>query len=92
MALGPITVMRRTFFPMGKRFPSFLSSVRDSAAAWRELIVAHDLSYIAWSLSNRDESAALIRADCQKTSDWTEDDLSETGRWLRDVLRADRER
>lgn len=64
----------------------------DSAAAWRELIGAHDLSYIAWSLSNRDESAALIRADCQKTSDWTEDDLSETGRWLRDVLRADRER
>lgn len=64
----------------------------DSAAAWRELIEKYGLSYIAWSLSNRDESAALIRADCAKTSDWTEDDLSETGRWLRGILREDRDK
>ena len=64
----------------------------DSAAAWRALIEKHGLSYIAWSLSNRDESAALVRADCGKTSDWSEDDLTETGRWLRGVLREDREK
>ena len=63
----------------------------DSAAAWRALIEEYGLSYIAWSLSNANESAALIRADCPKTADWTEDDLTETGRWLRDILRQDRE-
>ena len=63
-----------------------------SGAAWRELIERHGLSYIAWSLSNRDESASLIRADCDKTSDWDEDDLTDTGRWLRGVLREDREK
>ena len=63
-----------------------------SADAWRELIEAHGLSYIAWSLSNRDESAALIRADCGKTSDWTADDLTDTGRWLRGVLQGDRDK
>ena len=63
-----------------------------SAAAWRELIERHGLSYIAWSLSNRDESAALIRADCPRTSDWTGDELTETGRWFRDMLLADREK
>ena len=63
-----------------------------SAAAWRALIEEYGLSYIAWSLSNRDESAALIRADCAKTADWDDEDLTETGLWLRGVLRADRER
>lgn len=62
-----------------------------SAAAWRELIEKYGLSYFAWSLSNANESAALIRADCQKTADWQEGDLSETGLWLRDILRKDRE-
>lgn len=64
----------------------------ESAEAWRALIAEFGLSYIAWSLSNRDESAALIRADCRKISDWTDGDLSETGLWLRWALRADRER
>jgi hypothetical protein len=39
----------------------------DSGEAWRGLIERHGLSYIAWSLSNRDESAALIRSDCFET-------------------------
>ena len=63
----------------------------ESAAAWVELIEKHNLSYIAWSLSNRDESAALIRPDCKKVSDWTDADLTETGRWMRGVLQADRD-
>jgi endoglucanase len=64
----------------------------DSGEAWRGLIERHGLSYIAWSLSNRDESAALIRADCDRTSGWTDDDLTETGRWFKGVPQQDRER
>ena len=64
----------------------------ESAAVWRALIERHGLSYIGWSLSNRDESAALIRADCAKTAGWTDGDLTGTGRWLRDALRADRDK
>ncbi len=63
-----------------------------SAAAWKKLIAAHGLSYIAWSLSNRDESAALIRSDCKKTEGWSDGDLTETGHWFRDVLRENRDR
>jgi len=62
-----------------------------SAEAWRALFEEHGLSYIAWSLSNRDESAALIRADSDRKSDWTDEDLTETGLWFRGVLRADRD-
>ena len=64
----------------------------DSAAAWRALIQKHGLSYIAWSLSNRDESAALIRADSARTSGWGDGDLTETGIWLRNVLREDKDK
>lgn len=60
----------------------------DSAAAWLDLIDRHNLSFVAWSLSNRDESAALVRADSARVSDWEDADLSETGLWLRGVLRA----
>ena len=60
----------------------------ESAAAWVALIDRHGLSFIAWSLSNRDESAALVRADCTRTADWAESDLTDTGRWLRGILRA----
>jgi endoglucanase len=63
-----------------------------SAAAWRELIEEYGLSYMSWNLSNADETAALIRADCGRTADWTEDELSDTGRWLRSALRDDREK
>lgn len=63
----------------------------DSAAEWRALIKKHGLSYMAWSLSNRDESAALVRADCHKTSAWTDADLTDTGRWLKQALAEDRE-
>ena len=62
----------------------------ESAAAWHALIRRHGLSYIAWSLSNRDESAALVRADCDKTFGWADADLTETGKWLKGILQGDR--
>lgn len=62
----------------------------ESAAAWRALIARHRLSYVAWSLSNRDEAAALVRADCKKVSDWDDADLTDAGRWLKRALLADR--
>ena len=64
----------------------------DSAAAWRQLILDRGLSYIGWNLSNKDESSALIQPDCALTSDWPEDAISETGLWLRNCLREDRDR
>ena len=63
----------------------------ESAAAWLALIREYNLSYIGWNLANKAEAASLIDAACAATSDWREEDLSETGRWLRGALREDRE-
>ncbi len=54
----------------------------DSAQAWLDFLNRNSISYAAWSLSNKDETSALIQSSCDKTSGWTENDLSETGQWF----------
>lgn len=54
-----------------------------SAEKWAELIDRYRLSYCGWNLSNRDETSALLRPECTKTSGWDVSDLSETGIYLR---------
>ena len=58
----------------------------DSAEDWFDLIDEYNLSYAGWNVSNKDESSALIDCSCDKTSGWTDDDLSETGIWLKDRI------
>lgn len=59
----------------------------DSAEAWKQLITDRGLSYIEWSLANKDESSAILKASCTKTSGWSEEDLSETALWYREMMR-----
>ncbi len=54
----------------------------NSADAWKQLINDNNLSFIAWNLCNKNETSALIKKDCDKLSGWTDDDLSETGRYI----------
>ena len=56
------------------------------AAAWVETMDSRGISYVAWSLSNKNETAALISSSCNKTSGLSGDDLSSTGKWLYGVL------
>lgn len=56
------------------------------ANAWINLLDRNQISYIAWNLSNKAETSALIRSDCQKTSNFKPEDLSVSGQWLRKTL------
>ncbi|MDE6024583.1 MAG: cellulase family glycosylhydrolase [Lachnospiraceae bacterium] len=58
----------------------------NQASLWFDLIEKHNLSYAAWNVSNKDETSSLIKASCSKTSGWSENDLSETGVWLRNQI------
>lgn len=53
------------------------------ADKWFELINTNNLSYAGWNISNKNETSSLIKPDCNKTSWWSEGELSETGVWLR---------
>lgn len=61
-----------------------------SADAWVSLMDELGVSFVCWNLSNKNETSALFRPDCAKTSGFAEDDLSDEGRWLREVLRGQR--
>ena len=58
----------------------------DSADEWMDFINDNNLSYSSWSLCNKNEISALIAPECSKTSGWTDDELSETGQWLKDTI------
>jgi len=55
----------------------------DSAEAWLEMMDSLDISYVCWSLSNKDESASLLKASCKKTSGFKNSDWSEMGKWIK---------
>ena len=58
------------------------------ADQWVELMDQYGVSYVAWNLSNKDESSSILQSTCSKTSGFTEEDLSACGRWLALKLEA----
>ena len=54
----------------------------DEANRWVETMDGLGISYVNWNLSNKNESSAMLRSDCARTSGFTADDLSASGRWL----------
>jgi len=59
----------------------------DEAKKWMDLIQENDLSFAIWALSNKKESASLIKDTCDKVSNWDSDDLSITGNWFVKMLK-----
>lgn len=60
----------------------------EQADKWFELINNNNLSYAGWNVSNKNETSSLIKSSCTKTSGWTDDDLSETGIWLKNTIQG----
>jgi len=52
------------------------------AGKWLDLLDANKISYFAWSLSNKNESASLLKAGTSKKSGWSTSDLSKAGKWI----------
>lgn len=59
---------------------------RAQANAWIETLDRLGVSYVAWNLSNKAETSALLQGGCEKTFGFTGDDLSESGKWLYQTL------
>ena len=54
----------------------------DQAGKWMDAINQYGVSYIMWNLANKNETSSLFKSSCSKTSGFTTDDLSDTGKWL----------
>lgn len=56
------------------------------ANKWVSLMDQYGISYVAWNLSNKAETCAILRSNCSKTSGFKESDLSDSGKWLYRML------
>lgn len=56
------------------------------ANQWINTMDAYGVSYVAWNLSNKCETSAIINSGCSKVSGFTENDLSASGKWLHGML------
>lgn len=60
----------------------------ESAKEWLELIEKYNVSFFCWNLANKNEASSVFKASCIKTSDWTEEDMNESGKWIRNYFRG----
>lgn len=58
--------------------------------AWKEVIEAHNVSYMCWNLANKNESSSILVPGCAKLYDWSEEDLSEQGQWISEWFRSEK--
>lgn len=58
------------------------------AEKWIQLLREKKVSYVTWSLCNKNETSALISPNCTKTYGWTEDELSATGKWIKKIYNS----
>ena len=61
-----------------------------STSRWLTRLDKRNVSYFCWSLSNKNESSALLRSGCKKTGAWTKKDLSKAGQYIRKKYRQRR--
>lgn len=61
----------------------------EQAQLWDELKDELNISSVMWNLSNKDETSAIISSGCTKTSGFSEDDLSDAGKWIVSVLNGE---
>ena len=58
----------------------------DEATKWVKFMNENNLSYINWSLSDKDEASAILKSGTKKNG-FTDDDLTESGKFIKRVLR-----
>lgn len=51
-------------------------------ARWMKFLRKNKISCVAWNLSNKNESSALLKSSSKKTSGWSSAHLTKWGRWL----------
>jgi endoglucanase len=56
------------------------------AEQWISLLDQYQISYVVWNLSNKEETSALLKSSCDKVNGFEETDLSDSGKWVYNML------
>lgn len=60
----------------------------EETGEWMEWMTQHGISWINWSLCDKDEASAALRPGTSPSGDWKENDLTESGKFIREKLRS----
>jgi endoglucanase len=55
---------------------------------WIDFMNARQIGHLSWSLCDKAETCAALRPGARPTGGWSRSQLSPSGRFLRDYLRA----
>lgn len=59
----------------------------EESEKWLTYIKNNKMSWVYWNLSNsKDDYAAIIKNNCEKTSNWNYDELTTAGQWIYNYL------
>lgn len=58
----------------------------DQANQWIQLLDKYKVSYVAWNISNKNETSAIFQSHCHKKAGFAFEDLSDSGKWLYHML------
>lgn len=54
---------------------------------WIDFLNKNNISWMCWNLSNKNETSSLLKDSTNKVTGWTENELSEEGKWLLKALK-----
>jgi len=57
------------------------------ADVWLEFLKQHQISWVAWNLSDKNESSALLNPGVSQNGNWNDSNLTEGGRYIRNAIR-----
>lgn len=58
------------------------------ASGFVDYLNQNNISWVNWSLSNKEENYSLLRPDCKHFSNWTEECLTKTGKFIFERLKS----
>ena len=58
---------------------------KNEANKWIQFLKKNKISYVCWSLCNKNESCSLLKSSCNRTGNFKKSDLSQAGLWYKSV-------
>lgn len=58
---------------------------KNEGNTWIRYLRENGIGYVCWNLSNKDETSSILKSTTKNISNWTNEQLSEQGKWLKET-------
>jgi len=59
-----------------------------STREWMAFAKKHGLSHLNWAVSDKNETASMLRSGAASDGGWTTEDLTQSGELVREIIRG----